>query len=80
MGDPLGSFSPGRHKKFVRYTLVKSKDKADNIVVEVGGMLQRGALSAVLTFTTKKWFTFELSSIYIYIYIYIYAGSKKMCV
>ena len=27
-------------KKSVRYTLVKSRGKADNIVVEVGGMLQ----------------------------------------
>ena len=40
MGDPLGSFSPGRQKQIVRYTLVKSRGKADNIVVEVDGMLQ----------------------------------------
>ena len=41
MGDPLGSFSPGRQKQIRALQLVKSRGKADNIiVVEVGGMLQ----------------------------------------
>ena len=40
MGDPWEVSHQVARNKSVRYALVKSKGKADNIVVEVGGMLQ----------------------------------------
>ena len=40
--------------KFVRYTLVKSRGKSDNIVVEVGGMLQSCCFMAVRKHTLSN--------------------------
>ena len=40
MGEPLEVSHQVARNKSVHYTLVKSRGKVDNIVVEVGGMLQ----------------------------------------
>ena len=40
MGDPWEVSHQVARNKSVRYTLVKYRGKADNIVVEVGGVLQ----------------------------------------
>ena len=54
MGDPWEVSHQVARNKFVRYTLVKSRGKADNIVVEVGGMLHGLCVPRLTTIESER--------------------------